>query len=138
MGLTILHTESSTGWGGQEIRTHQECLGFAKRGHRVHLVCEPGSGLAERAAADGLPVHAIPLGRGASPGTIAVTWRIIRRIGAHLVHTHSSRDAWIAGLAARLARTPVVRTRHLSVPLRRNGLSRLVYTRLADRIITTG
>lgn len=138
MGLTILHTESSTGWGGQEIRVHQECLALAKRGHRVHVLCQPGSGLAERARGDGLAVHAIPLGRGPSPGAIAVTWRIIRRIGADLVHTHSSGDAWIAGLGARLARVPVVRTRHLSVPLRRNALSRLVYTCLADRIITTG
>jgi glycosyltransferase involved in cell wall biosynthesis len=135
--LTILHTESSTGWGGQEIRIHQECLGLTKRGHRMHLLCSPGSGLAQRARQDGLPVHAIPLGRGPSPGTVAVTWRILRRIGAELVHTHSSADGWIGGLAARLAGVPVVRTRHLSVPLRRNRLSRLVYTRLADRIITT-
>jgi len=37
-----------------------------------------------------------------------------------------------------MARVPVVRTRHLSVPLKRDPFSRLVYWTLCDRIVTTG
>ena len=36
--LSILHTESSIGWGGQELRILTEMEGMAARGHRVHLV----------------------------------------------------------------------------------------------------
>jgi len=39
--LTILHTESSTGCGGQEIQTLQECLGMLSRGYRV-IIAAPG------------------------------------------------------------------------------------------------
>jgi glycosyltransferase involved in cell wall biosynthesis len=69
------------------------------------------------------------------PRALLALVRLIRREGVDLVHTHSSVDAWLGGLAARLARVPVVRTRHVSIPIRRGG--RLVYTRLADRVITS-
>ncbi len=36
--LRILHTESSTGWGGQEIRILTEAQGMLERGHRVMLL----------------------------------------------------------------------------------------------------
>ena len=36
--LTIAHTESSLGWGGQEHRTFKEMVGLAKLGHRMMLV----------------------------------------------------------------------------------------------------
>ncbi len=52
------------------------------------------------------------------------------------MHTHSSVDGWLGGLAARAARVPVVRTRHVSIPVRR-GFNP-VYTWLADRVITSG
>jgi len=37
MSLSILHTESSLGWGGQEIRVLTEARGVAERGHEVTL-----------------------------------------------------------------------------------------------------
>jgi glycosyltransferase involved in cell wall biosynthesis len=63
-------------------------------------------------------------------------WRLYRLVSTHgvdLVHTHSSIDSWLAGVAARARGVPVVRSRHVSIPIRRS----LVY-RLADRIITSG
>ena len=33
--LSIVHTENSCGWGGQEIRILTEARGFLDRGHRV-------------------------------------------------------------------------------------------------------
>jgi glycosyltransferase involved in cell wall biosynthesis len=61
--------------------------------------------------------------------------RLIRTRQIALVHTHSSVDSWLATLAARSLRRPVVRSRHVSIPILRRRA--LVY-RLADRIITTG
>jgi glycosyltransferase involved in cell wall biosynthesis len=51
-----------------------------------------------------------------------------------LVHTHSSVDSWLATLAARAVRVPVVRSRHVSIPVRRRRA--LVY-RLAHRVLTS-
>ena len=47
--LTILHTESSTGWGGQENRTLQECIGLKKLGARAIILCQPESVLGKKA-----------------------------------------------------------------------------------------
>ena len=37
--LRIVHSESSCGWGGQEIRILTESEGLARRGHDVEIVC---------------------------------------------------------------------------------------------------
>ena len=37
--MRILHTESSLGWGGQEIRILTEAAGMIDRGHKVALAC---------------------------------------------------------------------------------------------------
>jgi glycosyltransferase involved in cell wall biosynthesis len=59
----------------------------------------------------------------------------MRERGVSLVHTHSSVDSWLGGVAAKSLGRPVVRSRHVSIPIRRRRA--LVY-RLADRIITSG
>ncbi len=46
----ILHTEWSSGWGGQEIRIIQESLEFMKRGYRMMIACQPGSRIYELAS----------------------------------------------------------------------------------------
>ena len=37
--LKILHSESSRGWGGQEIRTLKEMIALRDLGHVIELVC---------------------------------------------------------------------------------------------------
>ena len=61
--LAIAHTESSLGWGGQEIRTLTEAAGFIGRGHHVTLYAAPGSRIAAEAARFGVPVATLPIGR---------------------------------------------------------------------------
>jgi glycosyltransferase involved in cell wall biosynthesis len=61
--------------------------------------------------------------------------RHLRAHEAALVHTHSSVDAWVGGLAARSLGVPIVRSRHVTIPIPRRRA--LVY-RLADRVITSG
>jgi glycosyltransferase involved in cell wall biosynthesis len=72
--------------------------------------------------------------RGAADiGAVLRLRRLLRRERADLVHTHSSVDAWLGGLAARSLGRPVVRSRHVTIPIRHAS----VY-RLADRVITSG
>lgn len=135
---SILHTEASTGWGGQEIRTLLEAVHLTARGHRVLIAAPAESGLLARARAAGLPVRPVPFRRALDPRDLLAVLRLLRDEAVGILNTHSSKDSWTAAAAARLRRVPVVRTRHLSVPLRRSPLARLVYSRLADRIVTTG
>jgi glycosyltransferase involved in cell wall biosynthesis len=136
--LVIFHSESSMGWGGQEIRVFSE-LGWLKRhGHTAALLAPPGSHLGERAERAGIPVAWVPMPHALDPVAIFRIARRLRRQRAQILVTHSSVDAWIGGAAARLAGVPVVRMRHLSVPVQSNPLSRAVYTRMCDMIVTTG
>ena len=133
-GLTVFHTESSLGWGGQEIRVFTEARWLRQRGHAVGLVVPPGSALGARAEQADIPVGWVRMRPAMDPVAVGRIARRLRRGRAQLLVTHSSVDAWTAGLAARLSRIPVVRMRHLSVPVRPNVFSRAVYTLLCDQI----
>jgi len=57
--LSILHTESSTGWGGQEIRVLTEARGMLDRDHQVMLIAPPQAEIVPAARRIGIPVGAI-------------------------------------------------------------------------------
>jgi glycosyltransferase involved in cell wall biosynthesis len=130
---TILHTESSRGHGGQEIRTLAEVRWLISHGWRALIACQPDSPLHAEAQAASIPVVTIRMASAADARAILLLRRLMRQEGVSLVHTHSSVDSWLAGIAAKTLGCPVVRSRHVSIPIRRG----LVY-RLADRIITSG
>jgi glycosyltransferase involved in cell wall biosynthesis len=133
---TVLHTEASRGWGGQEVRILTEVGWLQTLGWRVLLACQPGSGILSRASRASVP--AIPLVMRASWDLRALIRLValIRREKVGLVHTHSSIDGWLGGMAGRLAGVPVVRSRHVSIPIRRRWNP--VYSLLADRIVASG
>jgi glycosyltransferase involved in cell wall biosynthesis len=134
--LTILHTEASPGWGGQEIRILSEASAFAKRGFRVLIACQPGSHLGREARRRGLTVRPVAMHKGVD---VRACWRLRRLMQTEdvdLVHTHSSIDAWLAGFAAKSLHLPVVRSRHVSIPVKRRR--NFVYNALCDRVISSG
>jgi glycosyltransferase involved in cell wall biosynthesis len=133
---TVLHTESSPGLGGQEVRTLTEARWTGERGWRVLVAGQPDGRFLEQAREAGIAAVAVRM-RGA--WDVPAVWslaRIIRRERVDIVHTHSSIDAWVGGLAARACGIPVVRTRHVSIRIRRR--LNPVYRWLADRVITSG
>jgi glycosyltransferase involved in cell wall biosynthesis len=134
--LTILHTEASPGWGGQEIRILNEAAVFAKRGFRILIACQPDTPLGREAQRRGIDVRPVAM-RGALD--VRACWhlrRLMRTERVDLVHTHSSIDAWLAGYAAKSLHLPVVRSRHVSIPVKRRR--NFVYNSLCDRIISSG
>ena len=137
--LQIVHTESSLGWGGQEIRILAEAQGLIRRGHDVKLVCPRDARIHAEAANWGVPVVALPIERKRLHGLRALSaW--LRANRSDVVNTHSSTDSWLAALALwMLGRpVPIVRTRHISAPVPRGPLSRWLYMRAAARVVTTG
>jgi hypothetical protein len=138
LGINILHTEWSKGWGGQEIRVVAESVAFRGRGYQVTIACQPDSLILPRAQEAGIPVIPLVQTKGLRPAGVLKAMRIIRAHRFDLVHTHSSVDAWNFGLAARFLGVPVVRSRHLSTRISRGPLSYLLYMKLADRVITSG
>jgi glycosyltransferase involved in cell wall biosynthesis len=137
--LRILHTESSLGWGGQEIRVLTEAAGVARRGHHVLLAAPPEARIYAEASRFGVEAIAMPIGRKNVRGVLAVR-RLLATRPLDVVNTHSSTDSWLTALAARtVERSPaLVRTRHISAPVPRNRATRWLYGTATDHIVTTG
>ena len=117
--MRILHTESSTGWGGQEIRILTEAAGMIQRGHQIELACPSDARIHAEATRFRVRSHPLPIGRKNPRGLLAMR-SFLRTHKFDLINSHSSTDSWLAALACgamrlRGKRPPaLVRTRHIS------------------------
>jgi len=136
---TILHTEASLGWGGQEHRILVEAQIMTRRGHRVLIAASPQGELLHRAQAAGLPVFPLAFGGRGNLAALFSLRRLLHQERVDILNTHSSLDSWIGAMAVlgRRRRTKLVRTRHLSTPIRTSLPTRWLYQQ-ADATITTG
>jgi len=135
--MHILHLEASPGWGGQEIRILREAEGMRARGHEVFFAVMRGGALGRFAKVAGFTAYSVAFQKVAWPFTLFQLLYIFWKHRIDLVNTHSSLDSWIGGIAARLARKKILRTRHLSTPVKAGFNSRFVYGTLADFVVTT-
>ena len=140
--LHILHTEAAAGWGGQEIRVLQETRLLLERGHRVSLVCQADSPLEERARSiSNSRFHLIPISM-KSALSLWVFLTLYRYVSKNnnldVIHTHSSVDSWLGGVVGKLSGVPVIRTRHVSLPVNDFFPNHLLYSYIPQRILTSG
>ncbi len=134
--LRILHTEILRGWGGQESRVLAECLAMKALGAQVYFSCRPGSVLAEKLHAYGIETLPLPYRSNADLKTLWALVRFIKAKQINIVNTHSGKDTWVGGLAAKIAGVKFIRTRHMSLPI--NPARTNFINELADYVITTG
>lgn len=137
--LRVLHTEASTGWGGQEIRILDECAGFIARGHEAYVAAPAEAPIVQAAKDRNIPVHTLPLNRRRVKSLVAFQ-RLLREIRPDVIVTHSSSDSWLTAFATRTLRPriPVVRTRHISTPVAPGLINRWLYGTVPSRVVTTG
>ena len=137
--MKILHTESSLGWGGQEIRILSEAAGLIARGHQVTLACPAEATIFTEALRYKVPTIATPIGKKRLGGFIAMR-RLLAQERFDVINSHSSTDSWLAALAcaSRKGAPPIVRTRHVSTPLGNGASTRWLYDHAASCIVTTG
>lgn len=137
--ITVLHTESSTGWGGQEIRILQEAKGMRERGYRIIIAAEGNSIILQRARQEGFEVFPVKFSK-YNPYSFFKIKFIIEKEKVDIVNTHSSKDSWVTTIAAKLSsnQPKIIRTRHLSTPIKNTFINRMIYNTLPDVIITTG
>jgi glycosyltransferase involved in cell wall biosynthesis len=137
--LSILHTEASLGWGGQERRILVEALAMRQRGHRLAFACDRRGELSRRAHQHGFPVTPLTFGGVHNFGAWIRLRRLLGTDPPDILNTHSSLDSWVGSLAWRSLPTQplLVRTRHLSTRVKINVQTRWLYQNPAA-IITTG
>lgn len=135
--FSILHTEWSRSWGGQAQRIVLECRKLMALGYRVIIACQSHSLLLQKARENGIPVEVVNIRGKLDLRAIRDIYRLIRKHRITVVNTHSSKDNWVASLAAKLAGVPLlVRTRHHPVPISNNPLN--FVHKLADGFTATG
>ena len=137
--LSILHTESSCGWGGQELRILTESEGMLARGHQVRIIAPEESNIYQQAKKRNIPCTALPIARKNLKGLFALhKW--LKNNPVDVINSHSSTDSWLSALANLCLKPsiPLVRTRHVSAPVSNNRSTRWLYTKASDFIVTTG
>ncbi len=137
MNKTILHTEASLGFGGQEIRIVKEAIGMRKKGFNIVLAASPGAKILKVMGDEGFRVYEVPFEKKYFFKTYLYLKKILNDQKIDLINTHSSSDAWLAGSFGKIFKIPVIRTRHLSAPIKKGLNSYILYNVLADFTITT-
>jgi len=134
--IKVLHTEWSDGWGGQEIRIIGEMLAVQEQGVKVFLACRDHATIKKKALEHGIKVFTLPFRGNADIKTLLALKNIIKEHDIDIVNTHSGKDTWVGGLAAKFAGVKFIRTRHLSNRIRSSRTNFI--NELADYIFTTG
>jgi len=134
--IRVLHTEWSDGWGGQEIRIINEMIAMREQGVEVYLACTNHAQIKQKALENNIKVFTLPFRSNADLKTLFSIKKIIKDYHINIVNTHSGKDTWVGGLAAKLAGVIFIRTRHLSNPIKPTRSNFI--NELADYIFTTG
>jgi glycosyltransferase involved in cell wall biosynthesis len=134
--IKVLHTEWSDGWGGQEIRIINEMIAVREQGVEVFLACRDHAVIKQKALENNIKVFVLPFRGNADFKTLFSLRNIIKEHSIDIINTHSGKDTWVGGLAAKLASAKFIRTRHLSNRIRSSRTNFI--NELADYIFTTG
>jgi glycosyltransferase involved in cell wall biosynthesis len=134
--IKVLHTEWSDGWGGQEIRIINEMIAVREQGVEVFLACRDHAIIKQKALENNIKVFTLPFRGNADFKTLFSLKKIIKEHSIDIINTHSGKDTWVGGLAAKLAGVKFIRTRHLSNRIRSSRTNFI--NELADYIFTTG
>ncbi len=133
--LRIAAHNGAPEWGGAEIATSRLLAGLQERGHEVVFYCN------RDVVARGARGHGLEVREGYLGGDIAVHHAVrfayqLRRRRADVLVVGTFRKLWLAALAGRLARVPVVARIGLSTDVPRNTKYQLAFRHLVDRVIT--
>jgi len=137
--MRIAHTESSHGWGGQEIRVLTESQQLIRRGHDVVILADADSLIAKRAGGYGVPIETLRLKKKRFVEIRSMA-AAIDRLRPDVVSAHSSTDHWVLAVARLFTKhkPAIVRTRHVSAPVSRGIGTRWLYRSGCEAIVTTG
>ena len=136
--MRVLHTESSLGWGGQEIRTINDARFLVKKNHSVLIAAPSTSQLAEHLKNENLvPLADCPIEKKSILGVLSLI-KLLKGYEPDIVCTHSSSDSWIFFIARAFVKKKAkwIRYRHISAVPSQNWLSRRLY-QAPDLTITT-
>jgi glycosyltransferase involved in cell wall biosynthesis len=134
--MNVLHTECGLNWGGQEYRTLIEADWLNLNGHRAWVACDQRSEMYGRGIGLGSPVIPVSMRNNADLFGLAALLKLCRKNKIDVINTHGPKDSWMCYTLHRLG-YPVVRSRHVTVPIKPGFQHRFIYRHGCRRIIAT-
>jgi glycosyltransferase involved in cell wall biosynthesis len=131
--MKVLYVDLEREWRGGQSQALLTLRGLRERGVEVELLAARDSPLAKRAAEAGVEVHEVP--RVGLRAWAALAMRSLTAQGrfglVHLNEPHSLTAAWLAGAHAHV---PLLLSRRIGFPLRKNAVSQARY-RAVERFV---
>lgn len=130
----MLHLDTGREWRGGQQQVLYLSRGLRARGHEFLVAAPTGSPLAERLAAEGLPVREFPWRAAYAPNTVYAWHRLLAEEHWDVVHTHTAHAHSLAFVGFRLPaprpyhRPALVVSRRVDFAPSRDPLTRLKYT----------
>jgi glycosyltransferase involved in cell wall biosynthesis len=123
--MKILHLNTEKTWRGGEQQTLYLLKSLKQRQIKSHLVCQPSSPLAARAAAAGIEVFPIAMQGEADLLAGLKLRKIIRKSNYNILHSHTSHAHSLAFLASIGTRVTRLVTRRVDFSIFRHSFLRL-------------
>ena len=89
-------------------------IAVREEGVDVFLACRDDSVIKKKALENNIKVFTLPFRGNVDFKTLFSLNKIIKDYSIDIVNTHSGKDTWVGGLAAKFAGIKFIRTRHLS------------------------
>jgi glycosyltransferase involved in cell wall biosynthesis len=141
--MRVLHLMSCRGWSSDAYWTARAARELARRGHDVAVGCRAGTEerVISRLRAEGVErIVTFTFAGGVAPRADAADLRQLLAWlpGVDVVHVHRGKEHWLAAAANRLSRSPrpLVRTRHITHPVRPHAANRWLYRRATALVLT--
>jgi glycosyltransferase involved in cell wall biosynthesis len=129
--LTVLHVDTERGWRGGERQVLWLVRTLARMGHRSLVAARPDEPLAGRVREAGVAVVPLAPRTEVDPLAALRLRAVVRREGVDVVHAHTGHAVTPAALATVGTGVPMVLTRRVDFPLKRNPGTRWKYARAA-------
>jgi glycosyltransferase involved in cell wall biosynthesis len=131
--MRVLFVDLEREWRGGQSQALLTLKGLRERGHEIELLAARDSPLAKRASEAGITVHQVPR-FGLRAWAAGAMQRLLAGGRFELVHLnepHALTAAWLAGAHKRL---PLLLSRRIGFPLRKNAVSRARF-RAVERFV---
>lgn len=135
--MKIAHFESSMNWGGQELRIVEQTAWLNQHGYPTWIIARPGSKILEHAKADHLPVLELAMHGSAHPGTFCQLRNFLKENQIDILDCHGSRDSAYGAYIKWLTDIAVVRSRHVTDPIKISGLRGFIWRYGHHVVVTT-
>ena len=134
--FSFLFIDSERVWRGGQDQLLALLKGLCRRGHAIHLICQPETLLETRACECGLLVHPVAIRNDVDPMAFLRLFSVLRHVRADILAFNTPRAILLGTLASRLTSVRArIAFRRVNFPLRSGFLTKLKYTWGIDCIV---